>query len=337
MNIKEVAKRAGVSISTVSRVINNTAKVNEETRRKVEVVIEETGYRPNVLARELQQNKTNTIGVIISVDKLNVSSIGETIDAITDVARDAGYSLMLANTRFHIDEELEYFKVFQEKRVDGILYFASYFTEKHYALLNNYPIPIVMIGQSNDKIQCPAVVHDDYYGAKAAVSYLIQKGHKDIAFIGGPSKDKAVGEMRFMGFKDALEESQLHCKESYCAQGDFSLNSGYEAMRQILRISHELLPTAVFAATDYMALGAMKAIREVGLKVPHDLSVVGFDNIDVASFAVPPLTTIHSDKNGVGRKAGQLLLDMIDKKSVKLEKYIAEFSLIERESVISRG
>ncbi|MBN2221416.1 MAG: LacI family DNA-binding transcriptional regulator, partial [Vallitaleaceae bacterium] len=152
MNIKEVARQAGVSISTVSRVINHTAKVSPDVKERVEAVIRANNYRPNVLARQLQQNRTNTIGVIMSVEELNMNSLSEAVNSIGDELKTLGYSMLFVNSRFHSEEELEFFHLFQEKRVDGILYFAAGFTPRHYEILENYPIPIVMIGQENGRL-----------------------------------------------------------------------------------------------------------------------------------------------------------------------------------------
>jgi LacI family transcriptional regulator, sucrose operon repressor len=231
MNIKEIARRAEVSISTVSRVINNTAKVSEEARKRVEAVLEETGYRPNSLARELQQNKTNTIGLLMSAGELGMSSLSIAINAITDVLKEKGYNLMLANARFSTDEELNFFRVFQEKRVDGILYFATEITAQHERLLNNYPIPIVVIGQKADNLSYPSVIHNDYQGAMAATQYLLQMGHRQLGYIGVALTDEAVGFERHRGYEAALVENGLEPKQMSYAEGDFSMESGYQAMK----------------------------------------------------------------------------------------------------------
>lgn len=332
MNIKEIAKRANVSISTVSRVINDTAKVSKEARERVEIVLKETNYRPNSLARELQQKKTNTIGVLMSAEELNVSSLSESINAIADVLKEHGYNMMLANSRFHSDEEFDFFNAFQEKRVDGILYFASNFTDKHYEILKNYPIPIVMIGQQYRHLDIPYVIHDDFSAARSATEYLIQKGHVDIGFIGCPAYDEAVGVERRKGFQAALDFNKIKVNEDYIAIGDFSLISGYKAMK-IINEANTKLPTAIFAATDYMAIGAMSYLFEIGIKVPEDISFIGFDNVNVAEFYNPPLTTIHSDKKTVGNKAATLLLSILNNEEPDIKKYIASYELIERQSV----
>lgn len=332
MNIKEVARRAGVSISTVSRVINNTTFVSEDVRERVEKIISETGYRPNSLAKELQRNKTNTIGIIMSVEVLELSSIGRTINAISDILKENGYHIMLANSRFNLQEEIENFITFQEKRVDGILYFAANFAKEHYDLLKNYPIPIVIIGQENKYLDFPCVLHDDYYAAKAATEYLIENGHRHIGFIGSPSFDAAVGLTRKNGFETAMNIHGLTLQPNFMASGDFSIKSGYEAMLQIVENS-EVPPTAVFATTDYMAMGAMHYLREKGYRVPEDISIIGFDDVDVAAVYNPPLTTIHSDYSAVGQQATRLLLDILHQEDISIKKYVVGYELKERASV----
>jgi LacI family sucrose operon transcriptional repressor len=333
VNIKDVAKLAGVSISTVSRVINGTAKVSEEARISVEAVLKETGYRPNSLARELQQNKTYTIGVLISVSELSMSSLSQSINAIADVLKAKNYNIMLANSRFHADEELSFFNTFKEKRVDGILYFAAGFTKEHYTMLKNYQIPMVMIGQKSKYIDMPYVIHDDFHAAKTATEYLLQMGHTDIAFIGLPDYDEAAGLERKRGFQTAMEMHELQPNPQWMIEGDFSIESGYNGMKQLME-DPDHRPTAVFATTDFMAIGAMSCIRDMGLSTPEDISIIGFDDVHVAAFYNPPLTTIHSDTYAVGTKAAELLLNLLDNKSpLEMTKYIANYNLVERHSV----
>lgn len=334
MNIKEVAKRANVSISTVSRVINNTAKVSVEARERVEKVIKDTSYRPNSLARELQQKRTNTIGIIMSAYDFDSTSIGQSINAITDILKSEGYNIMLGNSRFHEDEEFEFLRVFQEKRVDGILYFASRFSQKHYDVLENYPIPIVMIGQKYKEIDIPYVVHDDYNGAKLATEYVINKGHRKIGYIGCPLSDVAAGLMRYNGYESALYEHGIAKNLNYEIEGDFTLESGYKAASQLFSKAVEK-PTAIVAMTDFMAMGTMRYLNEQGINVPEDVSVIGFDDVNVSAFYNPPLTTIRTDKEGAGLKASELLLKILKKESDFNRHITVGYELIERNSVKS--
>lgn len=334
MNIKDIAKAAGVSIATVSRVINNTAKVNEETKQRVEAAIKSANYRPNSLARELQQKKTNTIGVILSVAELSDFAVSGAINAIADVMKQNGYNLMIVNSRFHPDEEVEFFNTFQEKRVDGILYFASSFTENHHRVLENYPIPVVIIGQEYKNAKIPCATFDDYNASKAATDYLIQKGHKKIGMISCPIYDIATGVERKRGFLDAIHAAGLDFCTSYFYEGNFTLESGYQGMKNICE-TNEQMPTAIFAATDYMAMGAIRYLTEQGIHVPDDISVIGFDDVNVSAYFNPTLTTIHTDKKAIGFIAAHNLLKLIQKETLVLPKTVVSFSLIERNSVKS--
>lgn len=332
MNIKDIAKASGVSIATVSRVINNTAKVNEETRLRVEEAIRLANYRPNSLARELQQKKTNTIGVILSVAELSDFAVSEALNSIADVLSSNGYNMMIVNSRFHPDEEVEFFYTFQEKRVDGILYFASMFTDNHYKVLENYPIPVLIIGQEYKKLNIPCVVFDDYHSAKHATEYLISNGHHRIGYIGCPLYDFATGVERKRGFEESMKENGLVVDETILAEGDFTLESGYRSMKKI----HEscgTLPSAFFVATDYMAMGAMHYLEEMNIKVPEEISIIGFDDISVSAYYNPPLTTIRTDKKAIGQIAAANLLRLIKSESLDRNKTVVNSVLVERKSV----
>jgi len=332
MNIKEVAKRANVSIATVSRVINNTAKVSAEARERVEKVLKETNYRPNSLARELQQKRTNTIGVLMSVYDFDLTSIGKSINAITNILKSEGYNIMLGNSRFHIDEEFEFLRLFQEKRVDGILYFASSFSKKHFEVLENYPIPLVMIGQKYEELDIPYVIHDDYNGAKLATEYIINQGHRKIGYIGCPLYDVAAGVMRKQGYESALKKHGISNNSDYEIEGDFTLESGYKAAELLFNRDIKK-PTALFVTTDFMAMGAIRYLNEHGIQVPRDVSVIGFDDVNVSAYYNPPLTTIRTDKEGAGIKASNLLLNILKKQSDFKYQITVGCELIERNSV----
>jgi len=332
MNIKDIAKASGVSIATVSRVINNTAKVGVETRTRVEQAIKQANYRPNSLARELQQKKTNTIGIIMSVAELSNLAVSESINAIADVLKQNGYNMMIVNSRFHSEEEIEFFHTFQEKRVDGVLYFASSFTEKHYELLKNYPIPVVIVGQDYKELNIPCVFFDDYAAAMTATNYLIDKGHRQIGFIGCPLNDVATGIERKKGFEQALNQRNIPLDINNCYTGDFSLESGYLGMETILKKSL-LKPTAVFVTTDFMAMGAIKYLIDVGIQVPQDISIIGFDDVNVAAYYNPALTTIHTDKTAIGTISANTLLTMIQDTELTRRKSTVSYSLVERQSV----
>ena len=332
MNIKDIAARAGVSISTVSRVINHTAPVKEEVRQRVEQILEETGYRPSSLAREMQTNRTNLIGVLISVAELDLSSIGPALNAITDELKENGYHLLLANSRFETSEELDFLKVFQEKRVDGVIYFSPGLTATHYSFLEKYPIPIVLVGQESGKKHLPCIVYGNTQAGAEVAEYLYGMGHRHIAMIGGPEHDKAL-EIRHIGFQDALNKHGLTPHTDQVYHGNFTMESGYAAMKQLWTTSHHK-PTAVFAASDFMAVGAMAYLHEQGVRIPEDISIVGFDDVNISAFTHPPLTTVHTNSYGVGTLAAKVVLEVINHKKLPVSRYVVDHQLIERKSVM---
>lgn len=332
MNIYEIAKLANVSISSVSRVVNNQPGVRHEIRRKIQSIIAEHDYRPNLLAQELTTKKTNVIGVIIA----NINSYyAESIEAVYKVCQENNYSIMIAarsSSKSSVDQEVENFHLLSEKQVDGIIFFVSNVTEKYMPVLKKITkrTPIVVIGHEFDGIRLPCVLQDNYNGAKKAVEHLIENGHKRIAFIGGP--EQGVGtESRYMAYKDALHENGLHIEDNYIRKGSFGKKSGYIEMSRLLAMV-SVLPTALFVANDDMAIGAMKAIREKGLKIPNDISVVGFDDIEMASYLNPPLTTVRQEQYETGIQGAQMLIEAINSKKLKIKKVIMGQELIIRNS-----
>ncbi|MCK8817720.1 LacI family transcriptional regulator [Natroniella sulfidigena] len=332
LTIKEIAKLAGVSKSTVSRVINNSEHVSDEARKKVKEVVEKTGYVPSSIAKDLKNNQTDTIGVILP--RINTSTFSEAVEGMSKVLYQNGYNLLLANTRLNKEDELEYLRLLKRKRVSGILFFATEITTQHQEVLEKLNIPVIILGQDvSNLLELPSVIQDDFQAAKDIVNYLIAHGHKRIAYIGVTEDDVAVGQLRKNGYQRALAENNLEVKADYFYQGgfDFSTDSGYQGMSRIIADS-ERLPTAVFAVTDRLAIGAMKCLREQGYRVPDDISVVGIGDTEMSSLITPELTTIRYDQFKTGELASGLLLDLIAGQDVTV-KSVMDYSIIERESV----
>ena len=330
VNIKEIAKMAGVSISSVSRVINKRAGVNIENRKKIERIIKETAYRPNLLARELLQKKTNIIGIILPAIH---SYYAERIAGLTDVCYANKYGVMIASSRENMKEEINNFNLFYEKQVDGIVFFVSSITPEHEKLLKDISkkIPVIMVGHEITGLDIPAVIQDNYQGGRKAVEFLIENGHSKIGIICGPTENFSA-QQRFSAYLDVMKEHNLKPPKEYISQGTFTLPSGYIAMKEILEKSEEI-PTAIFAINDMMAMGAVKAILEKGYRVPGDISIVGFDNVVLAEYFNPALTTIHQNHYEIGKQAGELLMEYLRNKEVPVKRLILEQRLIERDSV----
>lgn len=327
MNIKELAKLAEVSTSTISRVVNNSGYVKKEVREKVEKLIEETGYRPNAHAKALLQNKSHTIGVILP--KVNSSSSGDTVAGIDDFLSSYGYSLIIGNSNHNIEKEIELFKLFQEKRVDGIVLIATELTTAHHDLIKKSKIPTVILGQESLDSN-PCVIFDDEFAAKELADLLLSKVSKDIAFIGVGEYDVAVGIKRKNGFMKALKEKKIEISNDFIKVGDFTVNSGYRACEQILKKS---VPKAIFSVTDKMAIGAMRYLFEKGYRVPEDVKVVGMGGTDLAKYYHPVITTSKYNYTNLGYEGAKLLLDIINNKNVSTKKIVLSHELLLGESL----
>ena len=330
MTIKEIAKLAGVSKSTVSRVINDSEHVSDQAREKVKEVIKETGYVPNSLAKNLKRNKTDTIGVVLP--KINTSTFSSAVEGISNIMYQNGYNLLLTNTKLNIKDEITYLKLLKEKRVRGIIFFATEIRDEHLEVLEKIDIPIVIVGQDSSQVlEHPCVIQDDFNAASSIVNYLVEHGHQKIAYIGVKENDVAVGQLRKKAYLKVLSENDLKINEKYIYQGNFSIESGYHGIKKIIE-SSEILPTAVFAVTDRLALGAIKFLKDNGYQIPADISIVGIGNSDISPWVVPEITTINYNHVKTGEKASEILLNSLEGKTNK-KKEIMDYQIIERNSV----
>lgn len=327
MTIKEIAKLANVSTSTISRVVNNSGYVKKDVREKIELLIEETGYRPNAHAKALLQNKSNTIGVILP--KVNSSSSGDTVAGIDDFFSSNGYSIILGNSNHSIEKELELFRLFQEKRVDGIILMATELTKGHQEFIKKSGIPTVILGQESLD-STPCVVFDDEFAARELTEYLTSKVKKDIAFIGVGEYDIAVGKKRKNGFLSVLKEKDIKIDENFIKQGDFTVESGYRTCKAIFETRK---PKAIFAVTDKMAIGAMRYLFEKGLRVPQDISIVGMGGTDLGKYYHPVITTCKYNYNNLGYEGAKLLFEIIEKSLIKTRKITLSHEIIKGETL----
>jgi LacI family transcriptional regulator len=304
--IQDVARRAGVSIATVSRVINNSPhKVNQATRTRVLKAVRELDYRPNALAQGLILKKTMTIGIIIP--DISNPYYAEIVRGIQDVADQSGYAVMLQNTDRKQDRIIKFIHLFREKLADGIIFSGGIIHGyETLSALKEMRKRVVVIGRH--EVDFPAVRVDNLGGATQAVQHLIDLGHKRIGLIDGP-EGSTTGVDRLMGSKSALAQNGYPVEESLIKQGDLTVKSGYVAAKELLQGSGR--PTAIFAVNDLMAFGAINAAKELGLHVPRDLSVVGFDNIPLSSYFDPPLTTVEIPIYDLGVASMRVLMDLI--------------------------
>lgn len=332
MKMEDIARLAGVSKATVSRVINSPEQVSPQLVSRVEQVLRETGYAPNLLARELVTKQTHLVGVV--VPQIGIDTFAAMIEGITHVLNQNGYNLLLATSRDHPDEEVHYFDLFRKKQVDGIIAFPTVLLDEHQLFFSRGGLPLVLVSQPDPGGRVPAVLYDDYNGARDMVEYLLELGHRKIAFIGVGRHNKAIDQTRRAGYLAALAKYGVPVDERLMAQGDFTLQYGYEAMKTIWEQAAEK-PTAVFASTDRLALAAIQYLREQGCRVPDDVSVSGVDDMDIAATVHPSLTTVYYDYYGSGVQAAELLLQRIRKPEQQLENVMIGYQRKERGSTRS--
>lgn len=309
-NIKDVAKKAGVSTTTVSHVINETRFVSDELRQRVMDAMQSMDYHPNILARSLRSGKSKTIGLIVpDISNLFFAEIARKVE---DRGLEYGYSVILCNTDDDHAKEAGYIDVLITKKVDGIIFIsAGYEGENLYKLLNN-KIPIVIADRSLGDVVTDVVLVDNWMGGYTATKYLLELGHRKIACISGPSS-LTPSAQRVEGFHQALKDAAIEINYCLVIPGDFRSVGGEKAMNSLLECDKK--PTAVFACNDMMALGAMRAINNRGLRVPEDISLVGFDDIPISQCVYPAITTVAQPIEELGSIVVKYLIERIEYKN----------------------
>jgi LacI family transcriptional regulator len=305
-NIVDVALKARVSIATVSRVVNKSLhKVNPTTRERVLAAISEMDYRPNALAKGLLMKKTMTIGIIIP--DISNPYYAEIVRGIQDVADQAGYAVTLHNTDKKPGGITRYIDLLREKSADGIIFSGGIINgHETLSILKELKERVVVIGRH--EVDSPAVMVDNIGGAAQAVQHLLDIGHRRIGFIGGPDGSTTALD-RLAGYKNTMAKNGLMFARRLVKKGTWNPQSGYLLGMQLLKGKSR--PTAIVAANDQMAFGAIKAAKELGLMVPEDLAVVGFDNIPLSSYFNPSLTTVEIPMHDLGAAAVRMLLSLI--------------------------
>lgn len=326
-SIKDVAKEAGVSIATVSRVLNDVDVVNEETKKKVIEAINKLGYRPNIVARSLKTQKTKTIGIIIP--DISSQFYPEIVRGAEDVANIYDYNIMLCNTDLDPEKEMEYLRVLKEKMVDGVLYMSTSLEPSIVDLINKLQLPMVLVETTSKDGEIPSVTIDNEKAAFDGVNYLIKKGNKKVGYIGTHEDAVNASALRYQGYKRALEENDLELDDKLSYFGGLKAPDGYEGIFNILEQGKI---DSVFCASDEIAMGAINALRDKGLRVPEDIDVIGFDNIYSASIFYPKITTISQPMYDMGSVGMRMLIKIINKQEVEDKNYILKHELIERDS-----
>ncbi|GGG52986.1 LacI family transcriptional regulator [Paenibacillus radicis (ex Gao et al. 2016)] len=327
--IKDVAKRAGVSVTTVSRVLNGEKYVKDDLKERVRKVIDELGYSPSHIARSLVRNKTNLIGVIVpDITSSFYSSILSSIERSTSLN---DYNLVVCNIMEDEDKEYKYLQVFKEMRVEGIIIMHEKLNDETRELIGKLGVPIIFSSVKPVEQPFISVIINDFHAAYDAACHLIGLGHKRIAFIGGDMRDVTSGQNRYAGYIQALKDHDIEVIKEYIHFGDYKTPSGYEIMKQLLACEER--PTAVFAVSDDMALGAMNCIHDHGLKVPDDMSVMGFDGSQWTELVRPRLTSMGQPIQEMGKETVNVLLKLISgEQNVAKHDVIFEHKLVVRES-----
>jgi DNA-binding LacI/PurR family transcriptional regulator len=326
ISIKDIARVAKVSHSTVSRALHNSSLVNQQTGERIRQIAREKGYRPSAVARSLVTKRTKTIGVVVT--RIADPFIAEVVNGIEEVANDHGYSVFLANSNANPDREVKVVHSFHERRVDGILVTASRVGALYMPLLAEMKVPTVLINNQHPGDFVHSVTIDNPAASRQATEHLISLGHKRIAYIGDQFGFQSDTE-RFAGYRSALEVADIPFLPDLTVHGDGKAEGGMRAMERLLTLPEP--PTAVFCYNDMSALGALRAIHAHGLRVPDDISVVGFDDLFIALYSNPSLTTISQPMRQMGTMAMEILLKLFSGSNSKTNIKV-QGQLIVRES-----
>lgn len=330
LTLEEVAELAGVSRSTVSRVVNNQVGVREDVRRRVWQVINETGYRPNIAARALASNRSNIISLVIPHAFSTLFTdpyFPRLTQGITMACNKNEQSLTLFLFLNEEEEAKHTGRIANASLFDGVIMASSQYEDPLIPHLIKNEVPLVIIGRQDRYPQVSFVDSDNLNGAYAATSHLLRLGYRSVAHIAGP-QNMVPGEDRLAGYRNALSDRGRTYREELVVEGDFTEAGGYVAMKRLLPVR----PDAVFAASDQLALGAWRAIRDAGLQVPQDFALVGYDDLLPAGEGRPQLTTIRQSIVRMGREAVNVLLDVLENGPTPPRRVVFDTELVIRES-----
>jgi DNA-binding LacI/PurR family transcriptional regulator len=331
-NIYDVARLANVSTATVSKVLSNTPYVSVQTKERVLEAVRQLDYSPSLAARGLTNRRTYILGLVIPNDPdylFTDPQLLEVIRGVENTANDNDYNILLSMAK-KTDQRSAYTRVLRTGYIDGAITVETFEGETAGKLLDDQGLPRVSIGYRNGLNPLNSVHSDDYRGAYEAVKHLIELDHQQIGVISGPANFVGAMEERLRGAQTALAEANLELNPDFLTYGDFTAESGYQASRVLLEAADR--PTAIFSMNDRMATGVMRRARELGLRVPDDLSLVGFDDISLAALLDPPLTTIRQPSVEQGRVAVNKLFELIKEGKKEFETVILPVELIVRGS-----
>lgn len=332
VTIKDIAKAASVSVTTVSRALNGYDDVNEGTRIRIKNIADKLGYSPNMAARSLISKKTKTLGLLLSNvtrDSSRDNIAFEVLCGINDRSGELDYDLVLFSTTSQKQRMKSYKKLCQERGVDGVIIMGIRLDDPYLKEIVSSDIPCVLIDITLQGTNVGYVTSDNMNGAYNAITHLLKSGHRKIAMINGHTQAD-VSLLRLKGYRQALFDYDIPFDDSLVVDGSFSEQGGIEAASHIFMNRPDV--TALFCASDLMALGALQAAKDTGKIVPDDISIIGFDNIDLTAYCSPALTTVHQHKYELGYEAAQVLIDLLEEKDT-VHHVMLDTTLIERDSV----
>ncbi len=329
--IKDIAEQSGVSLSTVSLVLNDNPRISQTTRDRVLKTIERLGYQPNRMARALAWRHSRTLAVLVPQLRHAFADVyfGEIVSGICDRASKLDYKVMLEIARAEFIESKEHLHLYEQKFVDGILFIGANSRHRFVQDFADGSRPFLMVNNYSKEFDLNYVVSNYRYGAWQATQHLVRLGHRRIGFIGGGLQEIQTSRDIFESFKEVLAEHQIEFEERLVVDGLLTEEGGMKAAEQLLRQEPDM--TAIFALNDKMALGAIKKLNELGLRVPEDVAVVGFDDIPQASYSIPSLTTVHQPLYEIGKLACERLIELVHGRAGRVQEVIPIY-LVTRES-----
>jgi DNA-binding LacI/PurR family transcriptional regulator len=327
--ITDIAKKLGVSPSTVSRALSDHPDIKDETKLQVRRLAEELSYTPNTIARSLKSSRSTIIGVIVPEIKHDFFS--SAISGIEEVAYQSGYTIILCQSNESFEREVVNTSMLMHQRVAGVIVSISQNTKSgdHFQDMLKRRIPLVFFDRVCEDVTASKVVIDDYKSSLDAVTYLVGKGYKKIAHFAGP-KELGICIKRLTGYVDALKQGQLPLINGFVRYGGLHEQDGYASMDSMLK--EKMMPDAIFAVNDPVAIGAFQRIREAGLKIPADIAIMGFSNNRITSLLDPQLTTVDQPSFEMGRRSAEILIKMIEDKVIEPKTVVLDTKLIIRES-----
>ncbi|MBU0997344.1 MAG: LacI family transcriptional regulator [Firmicutes bacterium] len=331
---KDIAAKAGVSVATVSRVMNQSGYVKEETKELVMQTYGELANEDKILGQSISTQKANIIGIVIP--DISNPFFGEVIKGISKIADQYSASLLVCNTEEQLEKELKYLTLFKTNNIIGLIITPNTdqvgYNSKYLYQLEELGVPVVLLDRGINISHFNSVFVNNLSGSFDAVNALIKEGHKDIAIISGPMSSKP-GRERFYGYENAIRSNNMSVNQNYVFYGNFKLESGYEITKKILKL--EKRPTAIFAANNMMALGCVKALIENKMSIPKDMAFISFDDVDMFEIMNLNISTVSRPTDLMGEVAAEMLFDLIERKQVKskaIKEVLLETKLVLRGS-----